>query len=79
MPDRAATIGAHARGAAPLACADLELLLHGWLELKRAEGSAVEQCVYAGMGVVALVQRLLVERPLVFFKAHDEYAPGSNR
>ena len=66
-------------GAAKVESTREVLLLHGWLELKRAEGSAVEQCVYAGMGVVALVQRLLVERPLVFFKAHDEYAPGSNR
>ena len=74
MEDRASTIGRHAAGAAPLADARVETLLRGWLALKASEGSAVERALYAGMDVVALVQRLLVQRPLVFFKSHDEYA-----
>ena len=74
MPEKAAAIGRHAAGAAPLADARLVPLLRGWLELKATAGSEVERGLYAGMDVASLVQRLLVERPLVFFKSHDEFA-----
>ena len=74
MPEQAAAIGRHAAGAAPLADAALERLLADWLEVKTSTGSDVERSMYAGMDVATLIQRLLVERPLVFFKSHDEYA-----
>ena len=74
MPERAAVIGRHAAGAAPLADARLEALLQSWLGVKASTGSEVERRLYAGMDVATLVQRLLVERPLVFFKSHDEFA-----
>jgi hypothetical protein len=72
---RARAIGRHAAGAAPLADARLGQLMRGWLALKASDGggSAVERRMYAGMGVVRLVDRLLTQRPLVFFKSHDEY------
>jgi hypothetical protein len=74
MPEKAHIIGRHAAGAAPLADVRLERLLQDWLEVKATAGSDVERSMYASMDVVALIQRLLVERPLVFFKSHDEYA-----
>jgi hypothetical protein len=74
MPERAAAIGRHAAGAAPLADARLEALLQSWLGVKAGTGTDVEKQLYAGMDVAALLQRLLVERPLVFFKSHDEFA-----
>jgi hypothetical protein len=74
MGGHASTIGRHAAGAAPLADARLEALLRGWLALKASEGSDTERPLYESMDVVELVQRLLVQRPLVFFKSHDEYA-----
>ena len=40
MPEKAATIGRHAAGAAPLADARLVPLLRGWLELKASAGSS---------------------------------------
>jgi hypothetical protein len=74
MPEKAQTIGRHAAGAAPLADVRLERLLADWLEVKRSSGSEVERSMYSVMDVPTFLQRLLVERPLVFFKSHDEYA-----
>lgn len=73
LREHAVTIGEHAADAAPLAHARIVSLLDAWLEHKRANGSSVERELYARMDAPGLVDRLLTERPLVFFKAHDEY------
>eukprot|EP01048_Picozoa_sp_COSAG05_P020374 COSAG05_NODE_3443_length_2060_cov_2.943906_1_plen_317_part_00 len=48
-------------------------LANGFLELKRREGSAIEQTVYKGVDGRQLITRLLSHRPLVFMGAEDVY------
>ena len=48
-------------------------LLRGFLQAKRAHGSAVEKAVYARMTPVELVTRFLTRRPLAFLNESDDY------
>jgi len=48
-------------------------LLRGFLQAKRAHGSAVEKALYARMTPVELVTRFLTRRPLAFLNESDDY------
>ena len=48
-------------------------LIREFLALKRAQGTRVEQEVYAGLDLGAFVTRLLSRRPLTFYGGQDTY------
>ncbi|XP_043278458.1 uncharacterized protein [Venturia canescens] len=48
-------------------------LIAAWLKYKRRYGSTVEKALYAKMGLVRFVQRLLEKRAVQFYGADDRY------
>lgn len=48
-------------------------LMAAWLKHKRRYGSLVEKALYAKMGLVEFIQRLLEKRAVQFFGADDRY------
>jgi hypothetical protein len=68
-----AEIEQHAQNVRPLISASVIMLLQKFLVYKKGYGSSVEKSLYAGMDENVFIDRLLINRPLMFMTASDDY------
>ena len=60
-------------GVHPIMHASVPKLVVDFLQIKKEHGSPVERKLYAQMGTVEFITRLLTKRPLVFMTGSDNY------
>lgn len=66
-------IEAQARSVRPIASHEIKQLINGFLKYKAAHGSRIERPFYASMGFDTFIDRLLINRPLMFMNPKDDY------
>ncbi len=73
-PQKKVRIGWQAKNVRPIIHAEVARdLIYPFLEYKKKHGSAIEQELYANMALQDFIDRLLVNRPLMFLGRSDKY------
>jgi len=73
LADRRDEVEAHAAGVRPILRGDVVDLIEELLEIEREVGSPAARALYADLGPVGFVTRLLARRPLAFLNPSDAF------
>lgn len=71
MPEKAEQIAAFANATHPFVSEKVWILAHRFLELKKKNGTATEKLLYANLSLAEFFDRLITNRPIVFYLEND--------